>query len=87
MLALFGRPLVRQRIEAWKYGPVIRGLYADLKHYGNSPVTAPIVAYDDKPFDREELHVIEQVFKEYGGDTGIALSNWTHAAGSPWEQV
>ena len=42
MLGLRQKPLIRDRIEAWKYGPVIPALYHDLKRYGADFVQAPI---------------------------------------------
>src|SRR5207248_7727795 len=37
-LALTGRPLINEPIQAWKFGPVIASLYHALKIYGNRPV-------------------------------------------------
>ncbi|MCZ5581375.1 DUF4065 domain-containing protein [Escherichia coli] len=47
-LALTGKPLLNECVSAWKYGPVIPGMYDAFKDYGNKPVTnvavAPLVA-------------------------------------------
>ena len=40
-LAIAGKPLIFNRIEAWDYGPVIPDLYQDFKKYGNGPITEP----------------------------------------------
>ena len=40
-LALTGKPLVTERIEAWQYGPVIRSLYAAFQDAGSGPIKAP----------------------------------------------
>jgi uncharacterized phage-associated protein len=40
-LALTGRPLVSDTIQAWQYGPVIPSLYQAFKEYGNSPIGTP----------------------------------------------
>src|ERR1700736_6544090 len=41
MLAVYGRPLINQRIEAWEYGPVIRDLYQQFKRFGDLKITEP----------------------------------------------
>lgn len=37
-LAHCGEPLIRDSIEAWRYGPVIPTLYGQVSAYGGSPV-------------------------------------------------
>ena len=39
-----GQPLIDERVQAWRYGPVIKSLYADLVEYGNGPITKRIKA-------------------------------------------
>ena len=41
-LALVDAPLIRERVEAWKYGPVVSDLYHALKEYGAGPIPCPI---------------------------------------------
>jgi len=38
-LALTGKPLITERIQAWQYGPVIPELYREFKSSGNTPIT------------------------------------------------
>jgi len=38
-LALAGRSLICEAIEAWDYGPVVPSLYREFKPYGNLPIT------------------------------------------------
>src|SRR5258708_4614205 len=38
-LALTGKPLLDERVEAWKYGPVVPSLYHEFKRYGNEEIT------------------------------------------------
>ena len=87
MLGLCGLPLIRDRVEAWKYGPVIPGLYHSLKKYGADPVTETIEQPYDTPFDDQEDGIIEEVFDVYGNHTGPQLSTITHRPGSPWSQT
>src|SRR6266567_4143255 len=43
-LGLKDFPFITERIEAWRYGPVIRELYSAFKDAGSGPITHP--AYD-----------------------------------------
>lgn len=45
-LALTGKPLIKERVEAWKYGPVIPSIYHEFKNQGEEPVTEPAVDFD-----------------------------------------
>lgn len=38
-LAFYDKPLVIERIEAWRHGPVISSLYHEFKIYGKKPIT------------------------------------------------
>ncbi len=38
-LALKDEPLIKERIEAWEYGPVIPPLYGQFKKFGNGRIT------------------------------------------------
>jgi uncharacterized phage-associated protein len=90
MLGLYQRPLIRNRIEAWQYGPVIPDLYHDLKKYGSDYVEEPlpILSYrTPQQLDEEEADIIAQVYKIYGKKTGIQLSALTHQPGTPWDDT
>ena len=88
MLGLYGRSLVKQPIEAWRYGPVVPDVYRSLKSYGGSEVDRNInVVTPDAQFDESEDDLIDQVLEKYGGLSGVALSQLTHAPGTPWRTV
>lgn len=42
-LAVTGRPLINEQIEAWQYGPVVPSLFRSLKHFGHEPISSPII--------------------------------------------
>lgn len=89
MLGIHGRPLIRDRIEAWKYGPVIPSLYHDLKKYGADYVQEelPIFTIPSPSINEEERDLISAIFNAYGRMTGIALSSLTHQPGTPWHDT
>lgn len=94
-LAVHGQPLLNEPVEAWKYGPVIPGLYQEFKYCGNGPIrengilyrggrpTVPSIAYDDEA----ARSVVDTVWERYKRYTGVQLSNVTHQPGTPWEQT
>jgi uncharacterized phage-associated protein len=90
-LALNQRPLFSDRIEAWKYGPVIPGLYQDLKTYGSGSVTAQlrtgVFGGSATTPDDDDRKFIESVYKSYGALNGLRLSAMTHEDGTPWSQT
>lgn len=87
-LAIRGKDLFQNRIEAWQYGPVIPDLYHATKSYGRNPIPATAIG------DPEDINVLPEdkaflteVFNKYGHLDGITLSYLTHKAGTPWTQV
>jgi uncharacterized phage-associated protein len=85
-LAMRGEKLFHDRIEAWKYGPVIPNLYRATKHFGGSQIPYEMVS-DAPVADSETEAFLDSVVENYGDYSGIALSNLTHQSGTPWQQV
>jgi uncharacterized phage-associated protein len=86
MLGLYGRPLIRDRVEAWRYGPVIPRLYDAVRAYRGEPVTELLaVPLDQSPLSAIDEDVIKQVSEIYSAFGGLQLSALTHREGSPWE--
>jgi len=91
-----GRPLIKQRFEAWEYGPVLPYLYREFKAYDRSPITGRatkidptngdqvIVSYD---FDRTTADTLRKVVSFYGRLSPGDLVSLTHAPGGPWYKV
>jgi uncharacterized phage-associated protein len=83
MLALYHRSLIKDEVQAWRYGPVIPRLYNAVKGFKSQPVTAHIKS-DDQPLDAEAADLVSQVYERYGKLSGPALSRLTHAKDTPW---
>jgi len=84
-LALADTPLFSQEIEAWKYGPVIRDVYAKYKIYGcNSLPKAE--EYDKSQFSNCETKILEAVKDAYMCYDALFLANLTHCE-TPWQEA
>lgn len=94
-LALYDEPLILERVQAWKFGPVIPSVYHAFKDNGDQPIESP--AYEDNGQEqyiprvdrndfltRELLNKIWQVYSKYNG---LQLSDMTHKKGTPWDTV
>lgn len=84
MLGLHGRPLIRDEVHAWQYGPVIPRLYNVTRKFKSQPVQGPLPAAAEE-LTADESAVVDRVYALYGNLTGPALSRITHAVGTPWE--
>lgn len=87
MLGFFGKPLIDESVEAWKYGPVIPDLYQAVKQYGRNPVQCEIPIRENRSLSEEESSVVNFVYKKYGDLDGIKLSMITHQLGTPWSRI
>jgi len=63
--------LFRNRIEAWKYGPVIPDLYHATKCYGRDPIPLSLVQEESSSVDDETKQFLESVFDRYGKFSGV----------------
>jgi uncharacterized phage-associated protein len=78
--------LFTNRIEAWKYGPVVPDLYHATKKFGRNPIPLSVVGDPDTTnVNSDTRQYLENVFAQYGHLSGIALSNLTHMTGTPWQ--
>ena len=85
-LAAYGRPLSRTPFEAWKFGPVVRDVYHELKHHGRDEIDMHIFAHNEvrDELNNEQRSVLDQTYKDFGKIDGISLSHMTHWPDNPW---
>jgi uncharacterized phage-associated protein len=87
-LGITGNPLIKETVQAWKYGPVIEELYHKLKRYGDRPITS-LIREDNQicqvpPVDVEVLAFLKRIWDLYKKYTAMQLSSMSHAANTPW---
>ncbi|CAI9832216.1 conserved hypothetical protein [Nitrosopumilaceae archaeon] len=100
-LGITGQPLFRDRIEAWKYGPVIPALYDAIRAHGGAPVPrlyscgTPVTSPDigkrmdelGGRFTANNLAIVRKTVETYGEYEEFLLSYITHMDGSPWKRA
>lgn len=95
-LARFDRPLIKNEIEAWEHGPVIRVVYEAFKNADGRPLSSRAMrldpytnSYDEvRPVsDEADARFIESIFDAFGRIDAFVLSRMTHIPGSPWDEV
>ena len=100
-LAIYDRPLIKERVEAWDWGPVIRELYDAFKHFGSDPITGrgkvtKFTLYPNSynldvpivdPVDTQTTSLLDEVWSVYKEYDGLELGRMTHIDGAPWSQA
>ena len=100
-LAINDKPLIEEPIEAWSWGPVVRSVYLDFKHFGRNQIeghrataitvtdNGHVKVKSEKPElkDTELKHFVQKVWEVHKDFTGIQLSNSTHGEGEPWSEI
>ena len=80
-LALFGKPLFEEQIEAWTYGPVVPSIYFKYQEYGNNVIN--IEGITPVELDPQEELLFNEVMRVYGAYSAIGLMHMTHNE-FPW---
>lgn len=86
-LAILQKDLFSDKVEAWKYGPVIPTLYQATKRFGRDAIPHSLIDESKpSPLPEDVQSFLEDVFSKYGDLSAFQLSNLTHRPGSPWDQ-
>lgn len=78
-------PLILNKIEAWKYGPVIPDVYTAFRNQGVT-IAQPIGLAQREIADADR-HLLEEIYRIYGSLPATSLSDLTHEPGGPWDQA
>lgn len=76
-LALYGKPLFKEEIYSWQYGPVVPEVYAQFKEFGSGAIEYP-EGFDFSIFQETSMEVLTEVHAVYGQFSAIKLMNMTH---------
>ena len=83
MLAVHGRFLIKQEIEAWRDGPAVPVLHRSVRKYGEGPVTERIDIAEEQ-YDQHEIDMISNAVRLHTAQGGARLAAAVTSNGSPW---
>jgi len=82
-LAIHGKPLFDQQIEAWAHGPVVPDVYQELKAFGSSSIQVEGMCEAFDRLDEREQSVVNEVYDVYGQYSAWKLRDMIHQE-PPW---
>lgn len=82
-LAKLGKPIFGEKLEAWKYGPVVPEVYHKLKCNGSKPI---ILEEDKSTLAEEDKEILKKVWNTFGGYSANRLVDIVHAH-TPWKEA
>ena len=83
-LVRLGKPMFKESICAWKYGPVVSEVYENYKEYTNEPLPGP--EESSSILSDEDMEVVNEVLEMFGGYSAIRLMEITHSH-KPWKNL
>lgn len=84
-LAIFNKPIFKDDIEAWMYGPVVPCVYDEFNSFGSSAI---ILSSDEKIIElkKDEEELFNEVYDIYSQFSAIKLMEMTHSE-TPWKNT
>ncbi|MDE1975584.1 MAG: DUF4065 domain-containing protein [Patescibacteria group bacterium] len=82
-LAKLGKPLFSDPIEAWDYGPVVKGVYHAYKTKRNNPIIAEV---DGSSLSEEDKSYLKKIWASFGVYSASKLVDMAHAH-APWREA
>jgi uncharacterized phage-associated protein len=95
--SIYDAPLIKNKFEAWQYGPVQRVIYDQFKATKDQPIRGlratfinPLNGEDEyrEPLiDSEHLAIIGEILAKYSDHSAGQLVEESHVEDGPWEFV
>ena len=87
-LAITGKPLFPEKIEAWAHGPVCPALYHEYKAHQAKAIPKPKESLHDicDKFSEEQIGILREVWEAYGQFSAWKLRDMTHEE-PPWRNA
>lgn len=86
-LGFYDKPLIKNSVQAWKYGPVIPELYHVTKRFGSRNVDLETIElYSDNKLSESDQNFVKAIWNTYKAFSGLDLSSMTHVKDTPWDE-
>ena len=82
-LAKLGRPLFKDPIEAWTYGPVVPTVYQAYRRHKSDPIMSD---KDTTTLSAEDKEQLKKIWDSFGGYSASRLVDIAHAH-EPWKKA
>ena len=93
-----GEKLIKEKFEAWDYGPVINQVYHTFKDYRGGLIPEPVethvhtegfnfVLSSSIAVDEPHMKIIKEAWDNSKNLSAITLSAWSHNKSSPWDKA
>ena len=89
-LALYGRPLVREQVAVWHWGPGFRGIYDFAGAFGSGPIPSCLSLLDGCPTLREDdprISLLRLIWETHGKCSSSQLAQLVNETGGPWDET
>ena len=88
VLAICKRPLFAEMFFVGETGPVIPSVFHAFKGFGVLDISLQYIGEScaSPDFEPRTVNVINAVWKGYGQESAIKLSNMMHLPGTPWKE-
>lgn len=87
-LGAIGEPLIKQKVEAGPFGPVITEIYDEYIEFGNSAINrCSNVYYDNYDITKIDQYFISTVLETYKDYAPLKLATMVNGRGTPWHQT
>lgn len=85
-LVFKGKPLFKDKIEAWVHGPTVGIIYDQFKLFSFNNIEKDINPDDLKKIPKSVLDILDEVWRVYGKYDGDYLELLTHNE-TPWQEA
>ena len=77
-MAVYGKPLFSDKIEAWTYGPVVPELYHHYKEHNSNGIRAD-KNFNPSIINRDTKKFLDEIYEGFGQFSAIRLMNLAHS--------
>jgi uncharacterized phage-associated protein len=85
-LGNFHKKLFSDKIQAWRRGPAVKGVYSEYKNYGATLIDEKIPEEEVSDIDQDTREFLDELLDKYKKFSGTELAYFTHNE-PPWVEA